>query len=139
MHQLVIRPILGIINLRIVIMMCLLSFLPTILRANELRRGLFFVEVRGETLLINSESTNSNRNCILGSGTDDVLARLMKIPRDHQVILNYEIMNRPIFVAPPRNTQPPDSMGEIRGQLIAPWCNSNELYWVNSFTEFRRN
>lgn len=97
------------------------------------RSGRFFVEVIGETALIRAGRPDARDPCTLGSAEDDVLVELRRAGNRTELELTYEAMPMPVFTQPGEDVQPPDRMAAVRGQIIAPWCNSPAFYWIRSF------
>jgi len=100
--------------------------------AQTIEHGRHFAEVIGKTIILRPTTSSSNDICVLGSAEDNILAQLRGIGYSVSVELAYERLPRPTFVSPREGTIPPDSIARVRGQLIAPWCNSPELLWVHS-------
>lgn len=94
--------------------------------------GRFHVEVVAHTIIIRSPQAPDGETCILGSGSDRVLRRLRDRSDDADVTLTYERLPRPEFHTS-GGAFPPDRYAIVRGQMLAPWCDSDELYWVTSF------
>lgn len=98
----------------------------------EARTGRFFVEVIGHTALVRAGRPEARDSCTLGSAENHVLAVLRRVGNETEVQLTYEEMPAPAFASTGEGVQPPDRMAVVRGQVIAPWCDSAAFYWIRS-------
>ena len=99
--------------------------------------GRYSTEVVGETVILRSEGSAPNAPCILGSADDRVLERLRRVKYGQVVTLDYERLPRPVFPNIDPEAVMHDRRASVRGQIVAPWCDSDALYWIRSFADRR--
>jgi hypothetical protein len=95
-------------------------------------RGTYSAEVVGKTVILRADGAAANDGCILATAEDRVLAALRRIGSLVRVDIVFERMPRPRFSGGGEDAIPADRMASVRGQVIAPWCNSPDLFWIRS-------